>query len=203
MDGRTYYMILGVSPTESPSGIRSAYRDLAKRLHPDVAGEQTTQAFQELREAYHVLSDPHRRRAYNDELRRAGGGDITPIRSGPLAPPRKSEPAQGLNVEVVLTPEEGRRGCMLPIGVPVFRRCPRCGGFGRHWLFACDVCGQRGIIENEQIVRVDIPPTARSGSIYEVRLQGFGIHNLYLRLLVFVESEVAKSKEVDHVVRMQ
>jgi curved DNA-binding protein CbpA len=39
MDGRTYYMILGVPRTESPGGIRSAYRDLAKKMHPDVAGE--------------------------------------------------------------------------------------------------------------------------------------------------------------------
>jgi DnaJ domain len=52
MDGRTYYMILGVPRTESPGGIRSAYRGLAKKLHPDVAGEQATHAFQEITEAY-------------------------------------------------------------------------------------------------------------------------------------------------------
>jgi hypothetical protein len=40
MDERTYYMILGVPRTESAGGIRSAYRDLAKKLHPDVAGQQ-------------------------------------------------------------------------------------------------------------------------------------------------------------------
>jgi DnaJ-class molecular chaperone len=62
MDGRTYYMILGVPRTESPGGIRSAYRDLARKLHPDVAGEQATRAFQEVTEAYDVLSDPRRRR---------------------------------------------------------------------------------------------------------------------------------------------
>ena len=40
MDGRTYYMILGVPRTESPGGIRSAYRDLARRLHPDAENER-------------------------------------------------------------------------------------------------------------------------------------------------------------------
>ena len=40
MERKTYYMVRGVSSTESPRGIRAAYRDLAKRLHPDVAGEQ-------------------------------------------------------------------------------------------------------------------------------------------------------------------
>ena len=86
MDGRTYYMILGVPRTESPGGIRSAYRDLARRLHPDAAGQQATHAFQEITEAYDVLSDPQRRRAYNDELRRAERGDLAPVRDAPAAP---------------------------------------------------------------------------------------------------------------------
>jgi len=91
MEGRTYYMILGVPRTESPGGIRSAYRDLARRLHPDVAGEQATHAFQELSEAYDVLSDPQRRREYNDKLRRAEGGDGVPVRVGPPSPAKKKK----------------------------------------------------------------------------------------------------------------
>src|SRR5689334_4671710 len=90
MDGRTYYMILGVPRSETPGGIRSAYHDLAKKLHPDVAGEQATRAFQELSEAYDVLSDPQRRRAYNDELRRAERGDVLPVRVGPPAPEHRT-----------------------------------------------------------------------------------------------------------------
>jgi molecular chaperone DnaJ/curved DNA-binding protein len=221
MNGRTYYMILGVPRTESQGGIRSAYRDLARRLHPDVAGQQATHAFQEITEAYDVLSDPQRRRAYNDELRRAERGNVVPVREAPPAPfarapvsifaaaetvrPSfeemyerfrrnltgvgipKSEHLEGLNIEVVLTPEEGRRGCVLPIGLPVFRRCPECGGSGRDWVSACLACGQQGTIEEEEIVRVRIPPMAQSGSIFELPLQGLGIHNFYLRLHVFVE----------------
>jgi molecular chaperone DnaJ/curved DNA-binding protein len=99
----------------------------------------------------------------------------------------KSEHLEGLNIEVVLTPEEGRLGCVLPIGVPVFRRCPACGGSGRDWVFPCLACGQQGTIEEEEIVRVRIPSMARSGSIFELPLQGLGIHNFYLRLHVFVE----------------
>src|SRR5690242_4584146 len=84
MERKTYYMILGVSSTESDRGIRAAYRDLAKRLHPDVAGEQATRSFQEVTEAYGVLSDPQRRREYNDKLSRADGG--VPVRRSPPDP---------------------------------------------------------------------------------------------------------------------
>jgi curved DNA-binding protein CbpA len=86
MNGKTYYAVLGVSPVESPGGIRAAYRDLAKKLHPDVAGQQATHAFQELGEAYDVLSDPQRRRAYGSELRRADSSGVTPIPPAPAAP---------------------------------------------------------------------------------------------------------------------
>jgi DnaJ-class molecular chaperone len=221
MDGRTYYMILGVSRAESPGGIRAAYRDLARKLHPDVAGEQATHAFQEVSEAYDVLSDPERRRQYNHELQRAEGEDARPVRPAARAPitrpPRgifdssqsvrpsseamrdrfvrnftgvgvpKSEHLEDLNIEVVLTPDEARRGCVLPIGVPVFRRCPHCGGSGRDWLFPCWSCQQQGVIESEQVVRFGIPALVRSGAIFEMPLQGLGIHNFHLRLHVFVE----------------
>lgn len=71
MRERSYYVILGVSEDESPAGIRSAYRALARRHHPDVAGEHEKEAFQVIADAYRVLSDPSARRDY-DERRRAG-----------------------------------------------------------------------------------------------------------------------------------
>jgi len=222
MERKTYYMILGVSRTESPSGIRAAYRDLAKRLHPDIAGEQATRAFQEATEAYDVLSDPQRRRRYNDELEREEDGEVVVVRRdrpGPivrdpvsiLGHPEsirpsfeamfdrflrnftglrvpKSERLEGMNFEVLLTPEEASRGCMVPIGIPVFSRCPECGGSGKDWLYPCFFCQQQGMIETEQLVRVQVPPMARSGSVFELPLQGLGIHNFYLRLHVFVEA---------------
>jgi molecular chaperone DnaJ len=217
---KSYYMILGVSSTESTRGIRAAYRDLAKRLHPDIAGEQATRAFQELTEAYGVLSDPDRRREYNHQLSVADDRGIAPARrsasemstrepvtilgnrdgirpsfeamydrflrnfSGINIP--KGEEAQGLNFEVLLTPEEASRGCAVPVGVPVFSRCPECGGSGRNWVFPCAYCGQQGMIESEELLRVRIPPMVPSGSVYEIPLRGLGIHNFYLRLHVFV-----------------
>jgi molecular chaperone DnaJ len=86
MESKTYYTILGISRTENPGGVRSAYRSLAKKLHPDVAGEDTTRAFQQVTEAYGVLSDPQRRRAYNDKLRRTEEKDRQVIAVRPTPP---------------------------------------------------------------------------------------------------------------------
>ena len=97
-------------------------------------------------------------------------------------------------MEVVLTPDEWRRGGVLPIPVPFFRRCPECLGFRRDSLLPCVVCGQRGTIEDEAIVRVRIPAMARSGSTFAVPLRCLGIHDFYLRLHVFVEPAVTNER---------
>jgi DnaJ-class molecular chaperone len=63
-----YYVILGVDPEASSAQIRSAYRDRAKAYHPDYY-EGGGKPFLEIQEAYVVLSDPARRRAYDREMR--------------------------------------------------------------------------------------------------------------------------------------
>jgi molecular chaperone DnaJ len=65
MGPKDYYLILGVSRSETPEGIRARYRDLVRMLHPDVAGAQSTNAFREVTEAYQVLADPAARRRHN------------------------------------------------------------------------------------------------------------------------------------------
>lgn len=210
MENKTYYMILGVSHRETPGGIRAAYRDRARQLHPDVAGDGATRAFQDLNEAYGVLSDPSRRHAYNAQL----AADARAVPRAPISildPPEtihpsfdevrdrfvrnfsglhvpKAERIEALDFEVLLTRDEAASGCDVPIGVPTFQRCPRCGGTGVTWLFACTYCRQSGMIETERVVSVHVPVMAPPGAIYEIALGGFGIYNFRLRLHVFVEA---------------
>lgn len=66
---KDYYIILGVASHASESEIRAAYRRQAKQLHPDASGAGS-EPFIELQEAYAVLSDPQRRRAYDEMLMR-------------------------------------------------------------------------------------------------------------------------------------
>ncbi len=68
MAKRDYYDILGVARTASADEIKSAYRKLARKLHPDATKNdpKSTERFKEVQEAYEVLSDETKRRNYND-----------------------------------------------------------------------------------------------------------------------------------------
>jgi len=56
-----YYKLLGVSPEASASEIKKAFRKKAKQLHPDIAGENQSEAMRKLLEAYKALSDLEKR----------------------------------------------------------------------------------------------------------------------------------------------
>jgi DnaJ-class molecular chaperone len=63
---KDYYQILGTSKTASADEIRSAYRKLARKLHPDVNKAPDAAAkFNEVQQAYDVLSDDHKRKLYD------------------------------------------------------------------------------------------------------------------------------------------
>jgi DnaJ-class molecular chaperone len=92
MARKDYYLILGVSRGENFRGVQEAFRDLAKRYHPDLAGPEETRRFQDLQEAYETLSDPSKRNLYNHDLEQ----DEITIHSRPepifSRPPSRPEP---------------------------------------------------------------------------------------------------------------
>jgi molecular chaperone DnaJ len=230
---RDHYIILGVSPTAPTRSIQRAFRPLAKQYHPDRVGPQGTSTFQDIVEAYEVLSNPERREVYDSHRRLMEPAERYWAPPEPLIPEpsshgqrlwddplRREQPSlfddfmtfqpsfealrarmlrnftgvgvpkgehvDSLNVEVVLSPDEARRGGILRLGIPVFVPCPMCAGTRHAWNVACLACMGEGMREQEEVVAVRLPPQVQHGAIFERSLYGLGLHNFYLRLHIAV-----------------
>jgi curved DNA-binding protein len=73
---KDYYQMLGVARDASPEAIKKAYRQLARKYHPDVSKEPDAAArMSEVNEAYAVLSDPERKAAYDNVGQGHQGGE--------------------------------------------------------------------------------------------------------------------------------
>jgi molecular chaperone DnaJ len=206
------YAILGLGRGASLSEIKRAYRRLAFAVHPDAGAKRDADCFREVHEAYQVLSDAEQRRYYDRRAVRVRVEPVPPLRRRqPIdipddfvwrSPPldefldhvaqnffgfhRKSAgPTRRLGLEIVLSPEEARFGCRLPIDLPVYLDCSRCDGSDTGWG-VCPTCHGYGKVEASETLWVDILPGARKGTQYEVTLREAGIKNLILDITLIV-----------------
>jgi molecular chaperone DnaJ len=160
---RDYYAVLGIAATAAPREIRQAYRRLARQYSPDVNFWDTTTLalFEEIAEAYRVLSDPHARAMYD----RFG----PTLGSEALAAGRRGD---DVHVTVELDFAAMARGVRLSLRVPRFSPCGDCGASGRRDERACPSCQGRGVRRAVDAVTVEIPAGVDSGT--QVRVAGEG-----------------------------
>ena len=171
---RDYYEVLGVSKTASDSEIKSAYRKLAKKYHPDMnPGDKEAEAkFKEASEAYAILSDADKRRQYDQFGHAAfdggagggaGGFDFNGFDMGDIfgdifgdffggggrSRSANNGPMKGQNVRVSvhLTFEEACFGTEKEIELNIKEDCEKCHGTGAKpgtQPETCSKCGGKG-----------------------------------------------------------
>lgn len=178
MNKKDYYDILGVSKTATDDEIKSAFRKLAKKYHPDVSKEANAgEKFKEAQEAYAVLSDPSKRKQYDQYGHQAfssqngtpGGGydfsnfDFSDIFSdlfgsnfgfssfgGGSNRSNRSSKGRDVLYKTEIGFEEAVFGTKMTINLDVMETCPECDGKGGHKERKCPTCGGLGVVNSEQ-----------------------------------------------------
>lgn len=169
---RDYYEVLGVEKNADEATIKKAYRVLAKKYHPDMnpGDAEAEKKFKEASEAYAILSDPEKKRQYDqfghaafDGGGGAGGFDFSGADFGDIfgdifgdlfgggrrSGARSNGPMKGANLRtsVRITFEQAVFGCEKEIELVVKETCKTCGGNGAKPGTSpetCTKCGGKG-----------------------------------------------------------
>lgn len=172
MAARDYYEILGVARTASAEELKSAFRQLARKYHPDVNKDPDAEkVFKEINEAYGVLSDSDKRAAY-DRYGHAGvngmgaAPDYTTVDFSDIfeeffgfgmgsSSRRRNSPRRGadLSYTVTLEFEEAVFGIDKEIEITRDETCSTCRGTGAEPGTSptrCSTCGGRGEVRQSR-----------------------------------------------------
>ena len=178
MAKRDYYEVLGVNKSASPDQIKSAYRKLAVKHHPDKnkGDKAAEEKFKEASEAYHVLSNSERKQNYDNfghaAFENGGGGrggfgnfDFSSSFSdifedffgegfgGGRRSRRSNNRGSDLRYDLSITLEESFTGKKQDIKFSTSEKCETCKGSGSkpgHDVSSCSMCGGHGQVRSSQ-----------------------------------------------------
>ena len=178
MAKRDYYEVLGVNKSASADQIKSAYRKLAVKYHPDKNKDDkgAEEKFKEASEAYHVLSNSERKQNYDNfghaAFENGGGGrggfgnfDFSNHFSdifedffgegfgGGRRSRRSNNRGSDLRYDLSISLEEAFSGKKQDIKFSTSEKCDTCSGSGSkpgHQAGACSMCGGHGQVRSSQ-----------------------------------------------------
>lgn len=155
---RDYYDVLGVSPDAGADEIKRAHRQLTRRYHPDISGEEVAGCVVDCL-ADEVAIDFPSVSTVLDRMRHAFFGD------------RQSRRVP----DVFVTPQEAFWGGTVSLALPIRRTCADCGGRGEVWNDWCGLCKGVGDLPAHHPVRLRIPAGVRDGTCIRFRVAASGI----------------------------
>ena len=158
---RDYYDVLGVSPDAGADEIKRAHRQLTRRYHPDISGDESPVS---VAGVLALIEDVHL--DFPSVL-----SVLDRMRQSFFASERRPERAR----EIVVTAQEAFWGALVPLEVPVTRTCALCGGRGEVWNEWCADCGGEGDVPARQAVRVRIPAGVHDGTRIRFRVTAPGL----------------------------
>ncbi|MBI5479819.1 MAG: molecular chaperone DnaJ [Deltaproteobacteria bacterium] len=163
---RDYYEVLGVERDADAGMLKTAYRSLALKHHPDKnpGDAQAEEAFKQVSEAYAVLSDPERRARYDRHghvdaaaAGAAGFGAVKDIYEnivGAFRGKKGSRPkgmGRDVRYTVELSLEEAALGCARTVRYTCGGQCSACAGTGGSASTRpCPTCGGAGVVKVQQ-----------------------------------------------------
>src|SRR5687768_3265032 len=168
---RDYYDILGVSRDAGADEIKRAHRQLTRRYHPDISGDELSSSVEDYL-ADEVDVDFPSVRTVLDSMRQSFFGGATRLESGP---------------DVVVTAREAFWGAIVPLGVPVRRTCEECGGRGGVWSDWCVECAGIGDLPAFQAVNLRVPPGVQDGSHVRFRVSIPGIRETLIDARIVIK----------------
>lgn len=181
---KDYYEILGVEKNASPEDIKSSYKDLAFKYHPDrnPGDKNAEEKFKEINEAYQVLNDRDKRARYDSFGHMSGDGmggfsgfsdlfgDLfDDVFAGGMGR-RRSQQGANLQYDLEVDFDEAAFGTQKEIKVRKRKLCDDCSGSGAAvgGESICDRCGGRGSVAFSQgpfSIRQGCPSCGGSGKI--------------------------------------
>lgn len=154
-----YYGVLGVSKDADVKQIKEAYKELAKKYHPDTSSEENAEdRMKEINEAYSTLQDPQKRQQYDFQCAHGDGqgngfnnwADVifgNNFSFNPFKQTQRTNRNSDIFIEYGINVVDSLNPITIDVQYEKTKQCVDCSGVGGYEPTECDVCKGKGVIQ--------------------------------------------------------
>ncbi len=201
---KDYYLVLGVERDANNKEIKKAFRDSAKKCHPDVCDTtKTKKNFREVNEAYQVLGNSRTREEYDKNLSKSV--PITTFSDHPFFRQNQDSTVQStfqqnwsypgeellikgsvLNCHIVLQQIQTLEDIEYPFTIDIQSRCPYCDDFFIGLVMFCPHCSNSRVMHQKKELIINIPKGVADNTRVCLSLEHVGLYDTKLVVTVRV-----------------